>query len=87
MEISDVARSATFGRVETLFVDIEGVVPGTVDPDTGTVDLAELNGNHEYGVVDEIARRALLTGAKVLAVRSGDVPDEVPAAAILRFAE
>ncbi|ORM20281.1 hypothetical protein [Prescottella equi] len=87
VEISDVARSATFGRVETLFVDIEAVVPGTVDPDTGTVDLAELNGNHEYGVVDEIARRALLTGAKVLAVRSGDVPDEVPAAAILRFAE
>ncbi|MCA1005536.1 hypothetical protein LCL87_07400 [Rhodococcus hoagii] len=87
VEISDVARSATFGRVETLFVDIEGIVPGTVDPDTGTVELAELNGNHEYGVVDEIARRALLTGAKVLAVRSGDVPDEVPAAAILRFAQ
>ena len=87
VEISDVARSATFGRIETLLVDIEGIVPGTIDPDSGTVTLAELNGNHEYGVVDEIARRALLTGAKVLAVRSADVPDEVPAAAILRFAQ
>ncbi|GAB2633182.1 hypothetical protein ABI214_15160 [Prescottella soli] len=87
VEISDVARSATFGRIETLMVDIEGVVPGTIDPDSGTVTLAELDGNHSYGVVDEIARRALLTGAKVLALRSGDVPDEVPAAAILRFAQ
>lgn len=87
VEISDVARSATFGRIETLLLDIEGVVPGTIDPDSGTVELAELNGNHEYGVVDEIARRALLTGARVLAVRAGDVPDEVPAAAILRFAQ
>lgn len=87
IEISDVARSATFGRIETLLLDIEGIVPGRIDPESGTVELAELNGNHEYGVVDEIARRALLTGAKVLAVRTGDVPDEVPAAAILRYAE
>ncbi|WP_305093067.1 hypothetical protein [Prescottella sp. R16] len=87
VEITDVARSATFGRIDTLLVDIEGIVPGTVDPETGTVSLTELDGNHAYGVVDEIARRALLTGAKVLAVRSGDVPEDVPAAAILRFAE
>jgi len=87
VEISDVARSATFGRIETLMVDIDGIVPGTIDPGSGTVELAELDGNHSYGVVDEIARRSLLTGAKVLALRSSDVPDEVPAAAILRFAE
>ncbi|QBJ96263.1 hypothetical protein ERC79_10000 [Rhodococcus sp. ABRD24] len=86
VEITDIARSATFGRIETLFVDIDGIVPGSVDPDSGAVTLAETDGSHAYGVVDEIARRALLTGARVLAVRADDIPEAVPVAAILRFA-
>jgi hypothetical protein len=39
-----------------------------------------------YGVVDEIARRVLLAGGRVLAVRAPDVPGEGPVAAILRYA-
>ena len=37
-----------------------------------------------YGVVDEIARRVVLTGGRVLAVRRDDLPDRAPVAAILR---
>jgi hypothetical protein len=37
-------------------------------------------------VVDEIARRALLTGARVLGVRKDDLPGGTPLAAILRYA-
>jgi hypothetical protein len=36
--------------------------------------------------MDEIARRVLLTGGDVLAVRESDVPGHGPAAAILRYA-
>ena len=39
-----------------------------------------------YGVVDEIARRVLLHGGQVLAVRAEDVPGGGPLAAILRYA-
>jgi hypothetical protein len=39
-----------------------------------------------YGVVDEIARRVLLSGGRVLAVRGDDVPGGEPLAAILRYA-
>jgi hypothetical protein len=39
-----------------------------------------------YGVVDEIARRVWLTGGKVLAVRSDDIPGNGSVAAILRYA-
>jgi hypothetical protein len=39
-----------------------------------------------YGVVDEIARRVLLSGGRVLAVRSDDVPGGGSVAAILRYA-
>jgi hypothetical protein len=34
-DISDAARAATFGAVETLLVDIDIVIPGTVDVETG----------------------------------------------------
>ncbi|MEX1118650.1 MAG: hypothetical protein WEB60_07635 [Terrimicrobiaceae bacterium] len=47
-------------------------------------DEAETADN--YGAVDEIARRALLTGAIVLSVRKEDLPASTPVAAILRYA-
>jgi hypothetical protein len=53
-----------------------------VDDDAGTVTFAEEDAS-SYGVVDEIVRRALLTGGRVLAVRGEDVPGG-PVAAILR---
>jgi hypothetical protein len=36
-------------------------------------------------VTDEIARRAWLSGARVLAVRDRDIPGPSPVAAILRY--
>ncbi len=39
-----------------------------------------------YGVIDEIARRVLLAGGRVLAVRSDDIPGNAPLAAIFRYA-
>jgi len=40
--------------------------------------------SESYGVVDEIARRVMLTGGEVLAVRGDDVPDGSAVAAIFR---
>jgi hypothetical protein len=36
-------------------------------------------------VVDEIARRVMLAGGDVLAVRKSDVPEGAPVAAIFRY--
>ena len=79
------ARAATFGAVELLLVDIDEVVPGTVDETDGSVSLASEPGAASYGVIDEIARRAILAGAKVLAVRRTDIPEGAVLAAILRY--
>jgi len=79
------ARAATFGAVDTLVVDIDSVIPGEVDDETGEITLAEHASATSYGVVDEIAGRVLATGGRVLAVRSSDIPDESALAAVLRF--
>ena len=48
--------------------------------------FAESEGAMNYGVCDEIAGRALDSGAKILGVRKEDIPGERELAAILRYA-
>jgi hypothetical protein len=84
-DLGTVARAATYGAIELLLLDIDAVMPGTVDPDDGRVTLAAAPGPGSYGVIDEIAGRALLTGAKILAVRKADMPGGHPVAAALRY--
>jgi len=85
-DIAQAARAATHGAVSTLLVDLDHSEPGLIDEETGAVTFADTESAGTYGVVDEIARRALLTGARVLAVRAADLPDPAPLAAILRYA-
>ncbi len=83
-DVADVARAATFGAVDTVLVDIDAVVPGTVDEETGAVNFAPTSAA-SYGVIDEIARRVWLNSGRVLAVRQDDVPSDQGIAAILRY--
>lgn len=84
-DISDAARLATFGGIDKLLVDIDGVVDGLVDDDTGEVTFGSQGDAINYGVVDEITGRALRTGAKVMAVRKADIPGGSDLAVISRY--
>ncbi len=84
-DVAQAARAATYGAVQKLLVDIDEVLPGTVAED-GEITLAAGPSAASYGVVDEIAGRALLTGARVLGVRREDIPGGGSLAAILRYA-
>jgi hypothetical protein len=85
-DLAAIARAATFGAVDTVLVDIDETVPGTVDEQTGAVELSTGDDAATYGVVDEIARRTWDLGGTVLAVRRDDIPGGRSAAAILRYA-
>jgi hypothetical protein len=84
-DLTDVARAATFGAVDTLLADIDQTVPGYVDEESGAVTLDDRDDAANYGVVDELARRVLLSGGRVLALRADDIPGETATAAILRY--
>lgn len=81
-DLSDLARAAAWGNLDTLVVDMDAQVQGTVEAD-GSLVLGEETGTD---AIEEIARRAIATGAKVLAVRAADLPDGLQAFGILRFA-
>lgn len=83
-DITQAARAATAGAISHLLVDIDENLPGTVNEE-GAVVFAESPCSVTYDIVDEIAARALQTGAQVLGVRKGDIPGEESLAAILRY--
>lgn len=84
-DLAQAARAATAGAVDTLIVDMEAVVPGSVDA-AGGVTFADADDATAYSIADEIAARALRSGARVVAVRSDDMPGGGALAAILRYA-
>ena len=84
-DVSYAAHVATAGAVEDILVHFDAVVPGFVSGFDGSVTYAASDTARAYSVVDEVARRALLTGARVLGARSADLPIQSPLVAILRY--
>ena len=65
--------------------DMDDVVSGFVDEESGAVTIDADGDATNYGVVDEIARRVIGHGGRVLALRREDIPGGGTAAAILRY--
>lgn len=84
-DIAQAARAATFGAIDTLIVDMDTVIDGTVADEDGAVTFAGAAGADSYGVVDEIARRTLKAGGRIVSARAADVPGGGALAAILRY--
>jgi hypothetical protein len=84
-DVSYAAHAATAGAIEQLLVDLDAVVPGLVSDVDGSVIYSTSDDAEAYSVVDEVARRALSTGARVLGARREELPDRAPLIAILRY--
>jgi len=84
-DVSYAAHAATAGAVEQLLVDLDAIVPGLVSDIDGSVTYSASDDAETYSVVDEVARRALYTGARVMGARKEELPDRAPLTAILRY--
>jgi hypothetical protein len=80
-DLAQAARAATFGAIETLIVDMDAELPGELAEEDGALSL----GGSHTSVTDEITRRALRSGARVVAARAADVPGGGALAALLRY--
>ena len=83
-DLAHAARAASQGAIELLLVDIQANQPGTMDDD-GNITSADAPGADSYDIIDELAGRALTTGARVMGVRSTDLPEGAAIAAVLRY--
>ena len=84
-DVSYAAHAATAGAIDQLLVDLDAVVPGLVSDIDGSVTYSAADDAETYSVVDEVARRALFTGARVMGAKQHELPDGAPLTAILRY--
>jgi hypothetical protein len=84
-DVSYAAHAVTASAIDELLVDLDAVIPGLISEADGSVTYASSDNAQVYNVIDEIARRALNTGARVLGARRDELPDRAPLVAILRY--
>jgi hypothetical protein len=85
VEAADVARTASEGRIDTLFVPLGERRWGTVNPRTLEVTVDDEEGVASVDLFDHAAVHTLKASGTVYAVAPEDVPGDGPAAALLRF--
>lgn len=84
-DLADVANAAVFGRVETLLVEAEKMVPGLVDPASGAIRPADLDSPRVDDMLDDLAELVLIKGGNVVVVPRERMPTPSGLAAIYRF--
>jgi hypothetical protein len=83
-DLVEIAQAATLGAVDTVLIDIDIAVEGTVN-ESGGVELSGSPSVHTYDVVSETAVRVLLCGGSVVGLRRADIPEGRAMGALLRY--
>lgn len=84
-DIGNIVAGAHYGRVETLFVAVGAQRWGVFDPSSNTVQLHADPAPGRQDLLDVAAVETLVHGGTVYAVEPDKVPEDAPAAAILRW--
>lgn len=84
-DVESAVVAAYQGRIETVFVPLQGHVWGSFEPDTLKAIEHEQRRPGERDLLDVIAAFTLAHGGKVFAVDTAAMPSSDPVAAVLRF--
>jgi len=83
--LETVAEAVATGRVATLLIDGDRLIPGHVDSETGRVILADRSRPDVDDVLDDLASLARRRGGKVYIVSGDQLPVDTGIAAIYRY--
>lgn len=84
-DLSDIARAAVGGRVATLLIEADRLIPGTVDQDTGAIAASKLSDPAVDDLLDDIGERVLRARGEVVIVPADRMPSQSGLAAIYRY--
>jgi hypothetical protein len=84
-DLAEIAVAAAAGRIDTLLLEADRVIPGTFDAGTGTVAFGELEHPAVDDLLDDLGERALRAGGEVVIVPAERMPTDTGAAAIFRY--
>lgn len=84
-EIGDIAKATIAGRIATLFVEADRLIPGYINAASGDITTHDLNHPEVDDVLDDLGERVLRAGGEVVIVPAERMPTRTGAAAIYRF--
>jgi len=84
-DLAEVARAATTGRVATLLVQADRVIPGRIDAATGRIEPSELADTRIDDVLDDLAEAVLRMKGTVVVVPKEGLPSDTGVAATYRY--
>jgi hypothetical protein len=84
-DLADVAKAAVAGRVGTLLLEADRVIPGIIDRTAGSVRPGDLAAPDVDDVLDDLAELVLARGGEVVVVPAGRMPTSSGLAAIYRY--
>lgn len=84
-DVAEVAAAAIQGRVSTLLLEADRVMPGRIDPTTGEIVSAELADPEVEDVFDDLGEAVLRANGEVVVVPAERMPTTTGAAATYRF--
>lgn len=80
-----IAEAAVIGRVRTLLVDAERLLPGKIDPRTGKITETALDDPQADDVLDDLAEAVVRMKGEAIVVPTQRMPSKTGLAAIFRF--
>lgn len=83
--VDDIAKAAVEGRVETLLLEADRLVPGRMDAATGKVTTGKLGDPEVDDLLDDLGEQVLRTGGEVVMVPAERMATSTGAAAVFRF--
>jgi hypothetical protein len=83
-DASTVADAAVAGRVATILVEADRMIPGRVNTETGRISFEDLNEPEVDDLLDDLAELVLAKGGEVVVVPRESMPAESGLAAIFR---
>ena len=84
-DLAEIARATAAGRVSTLLVEADRVIPGRFDPESGAIAFAPLDDPGVDDLLDDLAEHAFRTGAEVVIVPAERMSTTTGLAAIYRY--
>lgn len=83
--LENIAEAAIAGRVETLLIEADRLIPGRIDSASGAIAPGDLSNPEVDDVLDDLGESVLRSGGDVIIVPAERMPTKTGAAAIFRF--
>jgi hypothetical protein len=82
--LQDAAQAAALGRVASLLIESERLLPGLLDRATGQVSGADVSGSQANDMLGQLADLVLSKGGAVGVLAASSMPTQTGLAAVLR---